>query len=155
MSLFFFWRVCILMVMDQRVKLKKLVDLLPDRYVVLVWTKESFKEFVDTDAYGIASATFRLAREVLLGAYTVLVTVGDTTAEKTITVDRYALPKYNIAVDTDKAFYAPGETLSGTVDVQYFFGQPVSGGEVTITAQQYDVSFNTFTTVAGHSVYMA
>lgn len=35
-------------VMDQRAKLKNLVDLLPEKYVVLIWTKEDFKNFVDT-----------------------------------------------------------------------------------------------------------
>jgi hypothetical protein len=110
-----------------------------------------FKEITKTDAFGIASAEFRLASELLLGTYTIAVTVGETREEKAVTVDRYTLPKFNIALETDKQFYMPGETLSGSVDVQYFFGKPVADGTVTITGYRYDVAYSEFATVTGRT----
>jgi uncharacterized protein YfaS (alpha-2-macroglobulin family) len=108
-----------------------------------------FKQELTTDVYGIAATSFELASEVILGAYTIRATVGDTVSEKTVTVDRYALPKFGVALETDKAFYAPGDTLRGVIDADYFFGKPVSGGSVTVTASKFDVEFEVFSTLAG------
>ncbi|MCP4606940.1 MAG: hypothetical protein GY847_41590 [Proteobacteria bacterium] len=110
-----------------------------------------FRSAETTDDFGISSAVFKLASEVLLGAYTLRVTVGDTTVEKSITVDRYTLPKFGISVETDREFYRPGATLSGSIDAQYFFGQPVAGADVTITAQKFDLDFATFEVVSGQT----
>lgn len=108
-----------------------------------------FKQSQKTSAFGVASATFSLASEVLLGPYTVKVTVGDSTQEKTVTVDRYSLPKFNIKLETEKRFYAPGEKLTGSVNTQYFFGKPVAGASVEIAALKYDIEFDTFQIVDG------
>jgi alpha-2-macroglobulin-like protein len=108
-----------------------------------------FKEIVPNDAWGIASADFELASEVLLGTYTIRALVGDTTAEKSVTVDKYSLPKFGVAVSTDKAFYAPGDALTGTITSTYFFGMPVGGAQVEITAQKYDIGFTTFSITDG------
>jgi len=72
-----------------------------------------FKQKAETDAFGIASTEFQLASEVNLGAYIVRAILGDVEAEKQVTVDRYVLPKFKIDVETDRAYYLPGETLEG------------------------------------------
>jgi hypothetical protein len=58
--------------------------------------------------------------------------INDTVSERAITVDTYDLPAFNITVETARAFYAPGETVQGTVDAAYFFGKPVAVGQVTL-----------------------
>ena len=45
------------------------------------------------------------------------------------------LPKFKIAVTTDKPYYLPGEEVNGTVKANYFFGKPVADGKVTVDSQ--------------------
>ena len=96
------------------------------------------RETLTTSKFGIASTDFQLAREVNNGNYKISATMGSTTSEKTVTVEHYVLPKFEIAIDTDRRFYTPGQTLEGTLSVNYFFGKPVAGGEVVIEGYTFD-----------------
>lgn len=98
-----------------------------------------FKETKNTSKFGVVGLDFQLGNEIGLGRYTLRALLGDNREEKKITVDRYVLPKFKIAASTDKKFYQPGETLSGKVQCDYFFGKPVAGGEVTIKVATFDV----------------
>ena len=102
-----------------------------------------FKKITQTDAYGIASAEFSLADEVNLGTYHLRALMGEppanpaNTAEVALTVDKYVLPKFKVAVDfgSDKSQnrgYRPGGRVTGTVRTNYFFGKPVSDAEITV-----------------------
>ncbi len=90
-------------------------------------------------AWGIASLDFTLASEVNFGAYKVVARYGETTSEKTVTVKPYVLPKFGVKVQTDRAFYQPGQRVEGTVQADYFFGKPVSAGQVEIVGYVRDV----------------
>jgi hypothetical protein len=87
-----------------------------------------------TSRFGIASLDLELADEINLGAYTVAAWVDGAGSEaralRTVTVKRYVLPKLKVSVETERAYYRPGETVQGTVRARYFFGKPVSGGHV-------------------------
>ncbi|HKV42598.1 MAG TPA: MG2 domain-containing protein, partial [Blastocatellia bacterium] len=109
-----------------------------------------FKQRGTTDRFGIASADFELADEVNFGPYHVRAILGNDGAqsvqEKTVTVDRYVLPKFKIAIemDGDKAkqqmsYYRPGETVSGKVTAQYLFGKPIVNADVALTLTTFDV----------------
>lgn len=103
-----------------------------------------FRAVERTSRFGIAATQFPIADEVTLGEYRVTATLhGEESgkrpnekplavAEKTIRVERYVLPKFKVSVETEKRFYLPSETLRGTVNATYFFGKPVSNGEVTV-----------------------
>ena len=108
-----------------------------------------FKKKTDTDAFGVASATFQLAGEVNLGGYIVRAILDETTSEKQVTVDRYVLPKFKIEAKTDRDYYLPGETLKGEVQADYFFGKPVAGGKVHIAASKFEIEFEPFGEVDG------
>ncbi|MBI5489522.1 MAG: hypothetical protein HY905_19470 [Deltaproteobacteria bacterium] len=108
-----------------------------------------FRQDATTNDYGIASAEFTLARQVNMGRYTIRAGIEDAIQERTVTVDRYSLPKFNIGFTADKAFYTPGETVFGQLDARYFFGQPVAGGEVVVRASQFDVDWVQFAEVHG------
>jgi len=108
-----------------------------------------FKAIEHNDEYGIASATFRLASEVLMGTYSVKAILGDTVSEKAVTVDRYALPKFKVGLTTNKDFYRPGETLTGSIEARYFFGKAVNGADVAITARKFDLEFVDFQLITG------
>jgi uncharacterized protein YfaS (alpha-2-macroglobulin family) len=109
-----------------------------------------FKQRGRTDRFGIASADFELADEVNFGPYHVRAILGEgdalTTQEKTITVDRYVLPKFKVEVDLggdaakqQSSYYAPGDSVEGTVTARYLFGKPLANAEVTIVLTTFDV----------------
>jgi len=110
-----------------------------------------FRKGTETDKYGIASAEFSLAEEVNLGAYHLRALMGApdapaNTAEITLEVERYVLPKFKVAVEfTEKnnkprRDYRPGDHVIGTVRANYFFGKPVDHAEITIKASSMDVT---------------
>ncbi|MCU0690683.1 MAG: MG2 domain-containing protein, partial [Polyangiaceae bacterium] len=110
-----------------------------------------FKKARTTDGYGIASTQFRLGTVLNLGTFKVRVDTGGLTTEKTVAVSHYALPKFRIAVQTDKSWYRAGDRLVGSIDADYFFGKPVAGGDVTIEAATLDVGETVFRQVVGRT----
>ncbi len=111
-----------------------------------------FKEKGTTSEWGIFSTSFKLASLVGLGNYKVQAVIGTDNAvveEKTILVDNYVLPKFNISFSSDKEFYLPGQAFTGTVNSQYFYGKPVAGGAVHVSAKKFDIEYAEFQTVDG------
>jgi uncharacterized protein YfaS (alpha-2-macroglobulin family) len=68
-----------------------------------------FKRTLKASEWGIAAADFTLADEIHLGRYQVQALFGETVAEKSVTVERYVLPKFQVEWDTDRPFYQPGQ----------------------------------------------
>ena len=89
-----------------------------------------FKKAVRTDKFGVAFTTFRLGSILNEGTFKLRVISSEVTSEKTVNVSHYALPKFDIAVTTEQPWYAPGGTVSGSIDSKYFFGKPVTGNVV-------------------------
>ena len=109
-----------------------------------------FKRELKTSDYGIASIDFQLADEVNQGEYRIRAVLGDQTADKTVSVKPYVLPKFKAEVKADKrTFYLPKETVKGELQVDYFFGKPVAGGIVEVKASTFDVAFKEFATFKG------
>jgi hypothetical protein len=108
-----------------------------------------FKQRSQASDFGIASAKMQIASQINVGTWKIKATVGDTTTEKAVTVDRYVLPKFNAALALDRGWYLVGSTIKGTVNARYFFGKPVSGGTVKIVFSAFDVDFSDFATVSG------
>jgi uncharacterized protein YfaS (alpha-2-macroglobulin family) len=109
-----------------------------------------FKKHDRTDRFGIASADFELADEVNFGAYHIRAILGEaeaaSTQEKTVTVDRYVLPKFKVEVELtgdaarqQSSYYSPGETVKGTIKAHYLFGKPLTNAEVTLKLTTFDV----------------
>jgi len=65
--------------------------------------------------------------------------VGETETEKTVTVKRYVLPKFRIAVETDRPYYLVGQTVVGHLRAEYFFGKPVAQGQVELRGSVYAI----------------
>jgi uncharacterized protein YfaS (alpha-2-macroglobulin family) len=110
-----------------------------------------FKKVTATDGFGVASAEFSLADEVNLGAYHLRALMGDSsapsdTAELTLNVERYVLPKFKVAVEfaekdgKPRRDYRPGDHVTGTVRANYFFGKPVDHAQITMKASSMDVA---------------
>lgn len=110
-----------------------------------------FRKSVSTDRFGIASAEFTLADEVNLGAYHLRAVMGDSetpsgTAELTLRVERYVLPKFRVAIDFAsgngklRRGYRPGDHVTGVVHANYFFGKPVDHATITVKATGADAA---------------
>ncbi|MEQ8790740.1 MAG: alpha-2-macroglobulin family protein [Pirellulaceae bacterium] len=94
-----------------------------------------FRQHDVTSEFGLAATDFQLASEVNEGKYEIECVVGDTTSRRSVEVQRYVLPKFRVTVDLEQPYYAPGEKVAGSVQADYFFGQPVSGADVSIEAR--------------------
>jgi len=96
--------------------------------------------------YGIASLDFPLDSQAPQGAYTLQATLDDTShgeqgrtiSEREVRVQPYSLPKFKLALETERTFYRPGDSVEGSVQADYFFGKAVVGGQVTLRGYVYD-----------------
>src|SRR5215469_15162057 len=108
-----------------------------------------FKRTHKTTKHGIASVDFQLADEVNNGDYHVRALLGQHQADRTVTVKPYVLPKFKSELKADKRYYLPKERIHADLQVDYFFGKPVAGGKVKVTASTFDVAFKDFQTWEG------
>lgn len=108
-----------------------------------------FKQKAALSRFGVASADFTLADEVNMGVYTLRAILGDTQAEKKVRVERYVLPKFKVAISTDRPYYQPGDTVKGTVQADYFFGKPVAHAKVTIAVNTVDIGVTKLAELTG------
>lgn len=108
-----------------------------------------FKKKIMTDKFGVASTDFTLADEINFGDYTIRTIIQDETVEKNVKVSRYILPKFKIELKTDKDYYLPGEELEGTITADYFFGKPVTDGNVKINVYKFDIGFDLVQEIKG------
>lgn len=96
------------------------------------------RRVVTASEYGIASIEFPLDVQAPHGAYTLRASLGDTVSERTVNVQTYSLPKFQVALETARSFYRPGDRVEGNVQADYFFGKPVIGGQVMLRGYVYD-----------------
>jgi len=97
-----------------------------------------------TDTFGVAATDFQLGPILNEGTFTIRVINGAVKSQKTVQVSQYSLPKFELTVKTDKAWYKPLESVTGTIDARYFFGKLVSGGSVLVEAVSMDVGETVF-----------
>ncbi|HEX4141950.1 MAG TPA: alpha-2-macroglobulin family protein [Pirellulales bacterium] len=98
-----------------------------------------FRHRQATSRFGIAFAECALADEIIEGAYQVECTVDDTASALTVDVRKFVPPKFRLDVISDRTFYQLGQKIAGTVQAEYFFGQPVIGGDVEVELRSHDV----------------
>ena len=98
-----------------------------------------FRQQLVTSDYGTAWADFQLANEVNTGAYKISATLGNASSEKTVNVEQYSLPKFEVKLSTGQDFYTPGEHVEGSLQADYFFGKPVASGLVSLQGYTFDV----------------
>ncbi|HLF00455.1 MAG TPA: MG2 domain-containing protein, partial [Anaerolineales bacterium] len=98
-----------------------------------------FSKSLTTSDYGVAAADFQLASQVNTGNYKLTATMGAVSSEKSVTVEHYVLPKFKVSLATDRPFYIPGEHVHASLAANYFFGKPVSEGNVIIEGYTFDV----------------
>lgn len=110
-----------------------------------------FKESRQSSRFGIASADFVLATELNPGRYQIRAVAGAAETESAVDVKYYVLPKFKIGVVTDRPYYLPGQTVSGTIEAHYFFGKPVAGAAIKLTAATFEEKPVTLAELAGQT----
>ena len=98
-----------------------------------------------TDDFGMASLTMPLSSEPNLGVWKLTARSGDQTAQTDVRVERYVLPKYEVAVNVPREWVLAGDSVTGSVSAEYSFGKPVRG-EVKIVASRYVGQWEEFAT---------
>ena len=110
-----------------------------------------FRKTAETSAFGVASLDFQLASEVNTGNYKISAYLDDMSSEKTVTVEHYVLPKFNVELETDRSYYLPGQHAAGTIQSAYFFGKPVAYSDVLIEGYTFDVAREVVFTIEGQT----
>ena len=108
-----------------------------------------FRQPLTTSDYGVAFTDFQLANEVNNGAYKITAALGETSSEKTVTVEHYVLPKFEVKLESNQSYYQPGQRVQGRLHAGYFFGKPVSEGQVKIEGFTFDVQRSDVFTLEG------
>ena len=104
-----------------------------------------YREEALTDDFGMASLTMPLSAEPNLGVWKLTAHSGDQTSQTDVRVERYVLPKYEVAVDVPREWVLAGDGVTGSVSAEYSFGKPVRG-EVKIVASRYVGQWEEFAT---------
>jgi len=107
-----------------------------------------FRKVLPANEYGIASYDFVLSDQLPLGNYKLSATIENTTTEKTVSVQKYVLPKYRIGFEDIKSWYLVDDTLTGTINASYVFGEPITGN-VKLEAKTYYGEWETIATKEG------
>jgi len=108
-----------------------------------------FRETLTTSEFGVASTDFQLASQVNTGPYKITAQLGNTFSEKTVTVERYVLPKFAVDLSSEKPYYLPSERVDGTLNSAYFFGKPVAEAKIELEGFTFDVDRNVVLTIEG------
>lgn len=97
-----------------------------------------FSSINKTSAFGIASTSFDLADEIIIGDYRIEALLAndadsDIQNSKVINISRYQLPSFNIDLKTNHQSYRPEEILQGKLSATYFFGKAVPNAKIRLT----------------------
>ena len=95
-----------------------------------------FKKTLEANEFGIAAYDFALSDQLPLGNYRIIASIGETTSKRTVSVQRYVLPKYRIQFEDVDSWYVVADTITGKLNASYIFGEPITG-DVEINARTY------------------
>lgn len=100
-----------------------------------------FEKKVSSNQKGSLSGIFELSKEIKSGEYRINILNGsEVLAGSDFNIEFYQKSDFEISVSGEKEKYIKGEAISGEIISNYFFGEPVKGGEVAWRAFTYDGS---------------
>jgi uncharacterized protein YfaS (alpha-2-macroglobulin family) len=90
--------------------------------------------------YGTLDTSFDLAEGGTLGEYHIEVQIKDDVHRQAFKVEEYRKPEFEVMVHADRANVVNGESISLTVQVQTYFGAPLSDATIMFTpyTRNYD-----------------
>ncbi len=88
---------------------------------------------LNLDDAGTANTSFIFDENNLTGNYSIYATIdGKEYFGYAFTVQDYVKPEYTISVSTDKRTYLQGEEVKGNINSEYYFGDAMRNGQVSI-----------------------
>ncbi|HAZ64701.1 MAG TPA: hypothetical protein DCZ72_13980 [Armatimonadetes bacterium] len=91
---------------------------------------EAYKQTLTADEYGSLEGELELGADPTLGMYSIQVTVGDQAGSGQFRVEEYRKPEFEVTVGKPMAEVRPGQGVAVPVTARYYFGAPVTDGEV-------------------------
>lgn len=91
---------------------------------------------VQLSEFGTVDGSFHLASQVSLGDYTVQLTHGTGTAERTFQVQEYRKPEFEVKVAATPDAVILGDPLTVSVAADYYFGAPVPNAPVNVKVKR-------------------
>ena len=107
-----------------------------------------FRRVIGANEYGIASLDLELSDQLPLGNYEITASIGEASSMRTVSIQRYVLPKYSIRFQGLESWYVAGDTIQGTLNASYVFGEPIRG-QAVIHARTYYGEWETIRTFEG------
>jgi uncharacterized protein YfaS (alpha-2-macroglobulin family) len=104
-----------------------------------------FNQDLPLSAYGTLSGTYTLPVNANPGYYQIALTTGtgdNATSYLSFQVANYVKPQINVQVQLTPGEIQSGQTLTGKVDAQYFFGAPAGGLAVSWTLYRQPTNIN-------------
>jgi len=108
-----------------------------------------YRKAVTVGSFGVSAADFQLAREINLGDYHLKAAIGPDVTERVVQVKRYVLPKFKVTFNPSRRTYLPSETVTGTVQAEYFFGKKTQNARVSLDLFTFDVAFHKIAHIEG------
>ncbi len=104
-----------------------------------------FRKEVTTDDYGMVTLDLPVSPEPNLGVWKLTAVTEKSKTQLDVRVEKYVLPKYEVAVELPREWFMVDEPVTGTVSAEYSFGKPVKG-ELEIIASRYVGEWQEFAT---------
>jgi hypothetical protein len=95
--------------------------------------QEVYNRDLPLNKLGTVNDTLELSPQAGLGFYQLQASYAGQTFYDQFEVSAYRPPEFAVELQTDRARYAQGETISVTVSANFFFGGPVSNARVSWT----------------------
>ena len=93
---------------------------------------EVLKENLKIDDFGSFYSSFNTSKGFKPGNYYINASFDGNYFYSTFTLEEYKKPEYKVVVTTSKDACFNGEEITGTVQSDYYFGQPVAGASVKV-----------------------
>ena len=98
--------------------------------------KVVFRRQVKLDAFGSAQASFPVPATAALGNYAIRIQSGESQGLGGFEVQEYRKPEFEVIVTPASRFVVQGREAVVDVQARYYFGQPVSNGNVRWVVNQ-------------------
>ncbi|MBN2380157.1 hypothetical protein JXM67_10200 [candidate division WOR-3 bacterium] len=102
---------------------------------------EVYRTTLDADEWGSFSDSLIVPSSARLGRFTLSATLDGTYHSVQFRVEEYRKPEFKVDVELDNSAYVQGDEVKINVAADYFFGAPVSEGEVTLKVYRQEYRY--------------
>lgn len=100
-----------------------------------------FEKKISSNQKGALADFIEMSKEIKSGEYQISILNGsEILASSKLNIEFYQKPDFEISVLSESEKYIKGDLIKGEISSNYFFGEPVKGGEVAWRAFTYDGS---------------